>query len=758
MASPAASGQRAHERAPGITRRLADRARAHPDLVAALSLGLIWAGASILLALWYTGRIRDWSVMTDELQYAKLATAIGETGSPLPSIHDTAVSVSNQLYPLLIAPFYGALSPPSAFRASHVLNAFVMASAVFPAYLLGRHVLSRPWAFAVAALSVSVLWMVLAGFLMSEAAAYPAFLWALLGMQLAMVSPGVRNDLLAVGALGLAFLARAQFAVLVLALPLAVLGYEIGRELARGEAPWWRRALTGIRAAIVRRPVLSALYAVGAVLAIAAAISDSVGGLLGAYSVTLEEGSLLPLDTWPSAARHIDTIAIGAGFVPLVLGGGWMLSSLYRSRTDRERSLATLFLLTVVLLTVETASYNVRFGGAEIVRDRYLFYVVPLLLVGTAAALASAPRKPLAIAATCVVFFFAATASVLDLEPFVGLNVDSPVTVLNDLLGDLSGELGTETFVALAALVIGAALVLGVLFAPRAPFAVAVFVVLAAFSTIALHTAGSRVLESNGPSGRPLAGPPGVVLDWVDSVLPDDAQAALVGFPVSTEWHLSAIRWWDTEFWNRSITRAYVLPDGTFTYTPFPARELDIDWETGEIADTADAPAFVVRAPNDPRFGLRGSSHAANSGLEVIAVERPYHALWDTRGLDVDGWTRRGRPATLRLYGGRQEPAEMVEVDLTVQAPPGTPAILRIEAPDEARAVPLFAGASTSQRIQVCVPARSATDVILTGWSNARIPLAPTGPEVTGTRPAGVGITGVTVKPTGVDCAAPLPE
>jgi hypothetical protein len=751
VSSAAGTGQREKT-------RIADRVRANPSLAASVGLGLLWACASVVLAIWYTGRIRDWSVMTDELQYAKLATSIGATGSPLPSIHGTAVSISNQLYPLLISPFYGALSTPSAFRAAHVLNAIVMASAVVPAYLLGRHVLSRPWALAAAALSVSALWMVLAGFLMSEAAAYPAFLWALLWLQFAIVSPSIRHDLLAVAGLGLAFLARAQFAVLVLVLPLAVLGYEIGRELVGGEGAWWRRAAAGTRTAIVRRPMLAALYAVGAVVAIAAVISDSVGGALGAYSVTLEEGSLLPLDTWPSAARHIDTVAIGAGFVPLVLGGGWMIAALYRSRSERERALATLFLPTIVLLTIETASYNVRFGGAEVVRDRYLFYVVPLLLIGTAAALSSTPRKPLAIAAGCLVVFFAATAFALDLAPFAGLNVDSPVSVLYDRLGDVAGGLDTETFVALAALVLGAALVVGVLFAPRMPFAVGVFALLAVFSTGALYAAGDRVLASDGPSGRPLAGPPGVVLDWLDSVLPGNADAALVAFPVSTDWHLSAIRWWDTEFWNESVTRAYVLPDGTFTYTPFPAEELDIDWETGAIPGTDDAPAFVVRAPNDPRFGLRGSQHAANEGLEVVAVERPYHALWATRGLDVDGWTGRGRPATLRLYGGTQEPAEMVEVDLTAQAPPGAPAILRIEAPDSAEAVPLFAGAAKDQRIQVCVPANSATDIRLSGWSNARIPVAPTSPEAVGTRAVGVGITGVSVEPTGVGCDAPLPD
>ena len=739
---------------------LRERIESRPRLVATGCVVLLWVGASIVLAAWYAGRIRDWSVMTDELQYVKLATAIGESGSPLPSIHETAVSISNQLYPLLLAPFFGALSVPSAFRAGHLVNAVVMTSAVFPVYLLGRQVLTRAWSLAAAALSVVVPWMVLTGFLMSEAAAYPAFLWAVLALQVAIVSPRPRHDVLAVGALALAFLARAQFAVLALVLPLAILGYEIGRELSTESASrWWRSALAGTRRAVGGHPLLAALYAVGAVVVLAATLFDAIGGLLGAYAVTLEEGSLLPLDTWPSAARHIGAIALGAGFVPFVLGGGWMLAALVRSRTDAERALATLFLLTVVLVTVETASYNVRFGGAEIVRDRYLFYVVPLLLVGTAAALTSAARRPVACAAGCLAVLVVAAVPMLDLDVVEdGLNVDSPGTVVNELLRDLSGSLETGTFVALGALVLGAALVLGVLLAPRLPFALAVFVALFAFSALALGRAGERVLASDGPSGRPLASPPGAVLDWVDSVLPASASAALVPFPVSTDWHLSAIRWWDAEFWNRSVTQTYVLPDGPFTYTPFPTEEVDIDWETGILAGTEGAPEFVVRAPGDPRFGIRGGTHASNVGLEVVAADRPYRATWATRGLDADGWSRRGRPVTVRVYGREDEPAEMVELELSVLAPGGTPAIYRVEAQGEARAVPLFAGATSLERIQLCVPARSAADVVVTGWSNARIPEVATGPDIEGTRPVGVGLTGVAVRPTGIDCAAPAPD
>ena len=189
-----------------------------------------------LLAVWYSARIRDWSVMTDELQYAKLALAVWESGSPLPSLHGTSVAVANQLYPLLLTPVYGPLASPDAFRVAHVVNAVVMASAAVPAYLLARELLDRAWAFAVAVLAVVLPWMVLVGFLMSEVVGYPAFLWAVLAFQRAVVAPSDRRDALAAAALVVAILARTQFTALALVLPLAIVIDELAAHGRRGRA------------------------------------------------------------------------------------------------------------------------------------------------------------------------------------------------------------------------------------------------------------------------------------------------------------------------------------------------------------------------------------------------------------------------------------------------------------------------------------------------------------------------------------------
>ena len=677
--------------------------------------------------------------MTDELLYAKLATSIADTGSPLPQVHGTSIAVYNQLYPLLIAPLYGALSAPEAFRAAHVLNAFLMTSAVFPAYLLGRQVLSRPWAFAAAGLSVLVPWMVLTGFLMTESAAYPAFLWAVLGLQLAIAAPSSRRDLLAVAALGFAVLARTQFAVLVVVLPLAILAHEIGTR---------RNLLAGLRQALAAHRLLALVYAAGLAVTMILAFAGSFGSLLGVYAVTVEEGSLLPSGVWASAGRHLDAVAIGCGVVPLILGGGWMLATIARPRGKRGHALAALSLVTITLLTFQAASFSVRFGES-IVRDRYLFYVVPLLLIGSAAALETGRRKPVALGAALVTILFAATAAQLPFTTYPGVWVDSPASVLNEWLGEQSGELGTGTFVALLGLFLGLALVLAVLLAPRLPVAILTLVVLVVFSTLTLRSEVDRIVSGTGLSGRPLAGPPGLVLDWLDTVVPDGESAALVAFPVSTAWDTTAIRWWDLELWNRRITRAYVAADENFRYTPFPQQRLSPDWATGQVADTEGAPPYVVAAPGDPRFLLAGRERAENLGFVVRRVERPYRALWMSRGLQTDGWTTPGETATIRVFARGESRPQLVRLRIQVRAPDLAPATYRLTAGGPTRSASLEPGETRMETVRICVSPGSPFDIALTSTSSAEIAEVQLGPGIEETRVVGVNVGPIAIASLG---------
>src|SRR5207302_2547821 len=222
------------------------------------------------------------------------------------------------------------------------------------------------------------------------------------------------------------------------------------------------------------------------------------------YAVTAY-GSPLPSAVWGAAAAHLDAVAVGLGVVPLVLGGGWILATVW----IRERSahaFAVLAFLTIVALTFETASYDVRFGGIEIVRDRYLFYVAPLLLAGTAAAIGSARRRAVAIGAGALTAFFAATVHLLDFPTAVAFWVDAPARALNDFLARQAGSLGTASFVALAGLCLGIAAVAGLLFLPRLPFALLTFAFLLSFAVLTTRHEIDRVAATTGSSSRSLVG------------------------------------------------------------------------------------------------------------------------------------------------------------------------------------------------------------------------------------------------------------
>ena len=479
--------------------------RRHPSRSAALGVLAAWAGVAAWLAADFSGRIRDWSVMTDEMLYTKLAISIADTGSPLPRVHDVLVGVLNQFYPLLLAPFFAGFAVPDASHAAHVFNAPLMASAVIPAYLLARQVVPRVWSLAVSVLSVTVPWMVLTGVLMTESVAYPVFLWAMLACLHAIRRPSPQHDLLALAALVLAVLARTQFVALAVVLPLAVLADSFA--LIDG-ASTRKRIVGGVRVALERHPLLAAGYAAAAVLAGVVAAFYSLGDALGVYSTTLH-GSILPSGVWQSAAAHLDAVAIGCGLVPLLLGGGWMLAAAARPSDRKSFSFAVLGLLTIAALTLETASFDLRFGGAEIVRDRYLFYIVPLLLIGTAAALADVRRRSVAYAAAALTVFFAATVHLLPFPTGTAFWVDSPARVLNGSLADASGSLATATFVAFAGACLGLAVLLGYLLLPGRALGVVVLAFLLPFTVLTTRTEIDSVAAGTSSSGRPLTGPPG---------------------------------------------------------------------------------------------------------------------------------------------------------------------------------------------------------------------------------------------------------
>lgn len=691
-----------------------------------VGLTAIVVGVSAVLATGTT-RVHEWVVMTDELLYVKLAHHIGTSGSPVPTLHGTRVGFLGVVYPVLLSPFYAGLDAVDAYRAAHVVNAVFFASAAVPIYLLGRRVVTPRLALVVSLLGVTLPWAVNAAFVMSEPAAYPVFVWAVLACHVALSEPSGKRDAVAAVALLLAFLTRPQFLFLAAVLPIAAI------------------VVDGPRQAAARHRWLAAAYAAGIVVVAVLGGLGQAHRLLGDYGVTATQGSVLPAIAFKSAAVHVDVLAVGIGIVPLLLGAGWAYSAL-RGGPVRLRAFAALTAIALPVLALETASYDVRFGGPDVVRDRYLFYLAPLLLLATAVCL-TRERLPL-VGIAAVTLVFTATALFADFAPAAGLWVDSPESVVNGVIHDTSGGLPAGGFVALGGLVLGV-ICLCLAFVPRRAALVVVVVAVFAYCGSVTGYAFERLLGSNTPLGVPVTGKDRV-RDWIDRTVPAERSVALLAYPISRDWGQSAILWWDTEFWNDTARQAFVVPDGTFTYTPFPAQVLHLDFATGRFPGTGQTPDYLLSAPNDARFAIRGEQAAANAGLVLSIVDRPYRARWATRGLDTDGWTTPGRPVTIRVYSASHRRSERVRLQVLLDSPPEATDTVRFRlGGTPGSAAPGTRAVST---ITVCVPAGGHADVRLTSGRSATIAGPPLGPNPGPSRDVGVAVSGVQVSSTERTC------
>ncbi len=338
--------------------------------------------AAAVLAGYYSIRANTWAVMTDELQVARLATSIADEPSLVPTIRSAYYGAHSQLYPLLLAPFYGTLTPPQAATVAHALNALLLVSAAVPAFLLARSVSRSAGAgYAAAALTAVTPWLVLSTTLLTENVAYAAFTWSVLFCHRAIARPSPRRDVVALAGIALAFLARTQLFVIALALPVALVLHEVGvaaREDARTALP------NGVKRAVARHRVLSVGYLVGIVVAGLLAVAGQLGGIVGNYVVPFE-GDLLPEGFWSAVAAHFDQIALGVGLLPVVLSASWLVTTAIHTDHREAHAFAALLAVLVPLVLFEVTSFDLRFTPGQFIQDRYLVYLVPLFAVGSAA-------------------------------------------------------------------------------------------------------------------------------------------------------------------------------------------------------------------------------------------------------------------------------------------------------------------------------------------------------------------------------------
>ena len=392
------------------------------------------------------------------------------------------------------------------------------------------------------ALSVAVPWVVLSSFLLTEVVAYPAFCWALLAMMHAVERKTWQSDLLAFVAIAVAVLARTQFVVL--------LGVLVRRGRRRGDAG--REGARSGRRALAAAAALSSC-STRLLLAVLGAIAIGNGSrLLGSYSVTAENVRI-DFGLFQLTFEHVALLALGLAILPFIVGLGWLVDRVRPSTPEPERAFALVGCHVRCCSPLQVASFNQRFG-AGLVKDRYLFYVVPIVIVALAAAIGSRqwPRwwalvVPTAVAA---VGFASARSPIREAERrHAGRDAERRAARPCDL-----DALGARPTRARRRSCSRLSCSRG-RFCPggrarrsppsrRSP---------CRSRRPTRSTASSRV---NGTNGLPITLDQGVVFSWIDRNVGPTGRVTVIKYPVGgADWWAGQGYWWDVEFWNESAVQ-----------------------------------------------------------------------------------------------------------------------------------------------------------------------------------------------------------
>ncbi len=690
----------------------------------ALPILALWCGLAVCLSV-LTTRVADWFALPNEMLYERRAISVAQSLSPLPRLRGELISTFDQLYPVLVAPAFRWGHLPDDLWTAHLLNAWIMSSACIPAFLLARRVTTQRWApYLVALLSVVMPWIILSSFLLTEVAAYPAFVWTLLAMQVSTAAPSRRHDLLALLAIGVAFAGRTQLAILLFLLPVAIVAHELGRT--RGI----RRAL---RAAVDSHRLLAGVYGLLAVAGVVLAATGRLPSVLGVYGATIGGTGasvgerLVPAGIGGSFVEHVATFALGLGILPVVVGVAWLLANLVRPAGSRElHAFACIGAITVVAIALEVTIFDLRFG-VRFVHDRYLFYVVPIVVLGFLCAVADRrpPRWSLVAPAALVALGFAVgELPRFTWEQFATVNSDAPISALYRPIVRMSGSLTTaRVALVVATIVLTALFVLATVLLRRSQLtALAVAFLLVAVPSLTAYMF-VRVLDVNGWSGRPLTDTPQPSYDWVDRIVGEHATVAMAPYPVSSDYFVNQRIWRDYEFWNKSVARDIQQPNKTFIFTGDTFEKLYPRFNpvTG-VSSISPAP-YVLQANQETRFRIAGEVKVLQPDVMLIDASEPWHLDWLTTGLYPDGWTKPRTTGRVRVFASPGQRGAVTRwVTIAYRAPDGVPQ----------RAVGITSNLETGQgqatastlrtAVRVCVPARGFAEVRVRADGASEIP------------------------------------
>ena len=574
-------------------------------------------GAYLLLATvyaWQAWRRETPTIFSDELETTQISRAISETGHAARRGDPYGFT---SLVPWLTAPFWWLHPVATAYETIKTVQAFVMAAAVFPAFLLARRVVSPGWAYFAAVATIAAPALSYAPILVEEPWAYPAATLALWLSVRAIDAPGRASVALALGACVGAVLVRSQHVALLgaLAFGLLALGWRDGR-MRRWRGTWttWDR-------------VGAAILGIGAVIAVVAFLGHRSHEW--EVATTGWKDRMVEYGSWAGGA-----FAIGIGVLPAIA----LLAVLAVPRAERDRPGVRAFVVISAGAVVSFGWYAAIKGAylsttfSSLVVERNLVYLTPLAFVATAYLLerAAAPVWAVLVSGAVVLglVVWVPIDRGLDNFPYYEAHGLAILALANREWAWPLGRIETAVEVLTVACTLLLAL-LGTRLRSRAgevaaPVAVAAAVGVLAWNVTAEVYASigehdfSALLERNIPKPN----------DWVDRAA-GDGTVVMLGQRMSDD----PVGVPSTEFWNRSIAKVWSV-DGT---GPGPGHTLTPDLQDADGTLWPSPETDYVLASGGVE--VVGTQVAENAGSTLVRLDgRPIRLRSNETGIAGDGW------------------------------------------------------------------------------------------------------------------------
>jgi hypothetical protein len=540
-------GWRAFARWSGIDDPEADAGLPEPDTGAQPQRGPGWLPLALLVGLYVLstlvyiliGRGQELpQVSPDEYQYSALARSVADGNGLTYNGGPIAGELRAALYIYAIAPAWIVTdSITQSYAIVKALGAIMICAVVFPTWLLARRFMPPLLALVPAVLMVAGSWMTSSSQMIMENLALPLAAASLAALVAALSRPGSRWGWVALAFALIATWSRAQLALLI---PLILLALLLDVALT-GRS--WRGRL---RSHGPLAAVLGTIALVGGI----AVLADP--GVLGSYR-GLTSGSDLS-NGIPLVGRQAIAYIAMAAVLPFAIA---LAISLRRRAWDEAqlRPLLTVFWVSTATLVIGTGFLTTGFQTVDWSIQRYVEYSLPLLYVlvvaGIWRSLVATRLMLIATGIVAVVLLF--TPAIQNIQEQRG--TFGPLRRADTLLG-----LGPGITMALIALIAGGGTLLAVRYVRSRSARTVMLTAVLAFTGMVFavqNQAGwawqleqSQVWRDGFPKK----------LSWIDAAT-DRPLARMVFYynPFKTP---------QTEFFNRRIVRTYVPESTAIAGTP----------------------------------------------------------------------------------------------------------------------------------------------------------------------------------------------